>query len=81
MLELPHPADVWGGCYLDPEQFIDAWDAQSPDGGTTVLVEWGREGDEFDLQRQVRSRRGFMLVAYCSVMAGKRGHRLGGHYR
>ena len=26
---------------------------QSADGSKTVLVEWGREGDGFDLQKQV----------------------------
>lgn len=30
---------------------------QSPDGSKTVLVEWGREGDEFDLQEQARGCR------------------------
>ena len=53
MLELPHPSDLWGGYCLDEEQYVEAWDAQSADGGKTVLVEWGREGDEFDLQSQV----------------------------
>jgi hypothetical protein len=30
---------------------------QSEDGSKTVLVEWGREGDEFDSQQQVRRQR------------------------
>ena len=35
---------------------------QSADGSKTVLVEWGREGDEFDLQKQVRQGTGALLL-------------------
>ncbi|KAL4425487.1 hypothetical protein ABPG75_009503 [Micractinium tetrahymenae] len=56
VLELPHPSDLWGGYCLEDEQFVEAWDAQSEDGSKTVLVEWGREGDKFDLQEQVLHR-------------------------
>ncbi|KAL4421094.1 hypothetical protein ABPG77_009621 [Micractinium sp. CCAP 211/92] len=56
VLELPHPSDLWGGYCLEDEQFVEAWDAQSEDGSKTVLVEWGREGDTFDLQQQVLHR-------------------------
>lgn len=56
VLELPHPSDLWGGYCLEDEQFVEAWDAQSEDGSKTVLVEWGREGDQFNLQEQVLHR-------------------------
>lgn len=56
MLELPHAGDLWGGSCLDDEQMVEGWDAQSQDGGKTVLVEWGREGDSFDVQKQVSRR-------------------------
>ncbi|KAI7841824.1 hypothetical protein COHA_004353 [Chlorella ohadii] len=56
VLELPHPSDLWGGYCLEEEQFIEAWDAESEDKSKTVLVEWGREGDHFDLQEQILHR-------------------------
>jgi hypothetical protein len=28
VLELPHPAELWGGYCLDDEQYVEAWDAQ-----------------------------------------------------
>ncbi|PRW59252.1 hypothetical protein C2E21_2426 [Chlorella sorokiniana] len=56
VLELPHPSDLWGGYCLEEEQFIEAWDAENEDKSKTVLVEWGREGDQFDLQEQILHR-------------------------
>lgn len=38
---------------------------QSEDGSKAVLVEWGREGDKFDLQEQVSVR-----VYWSSVRVG-----------
>lgn len=50
MVELPHPEELFSGGYYRPDQFVDAWDTAA--GDKTVLVEWGREGDEFDAQTQ-----------------------------
>lgn len=52
VVELPHPEELFSGAYYTPSQFVDAWDASA--GDKSVLVEWGREGDEFDAQTQVR---------------------------
>lgn len=51
VLELPHPEELFSGSYYSPDAFVDAWDASA--GDKSVLVEWGREGDEFDSQTQV----------------------------
>ena len=53
MVELPHPEELFSGGYCGLESYGDAWDAASPDGAKRVLVEWGREGDEFDPGTQV----------------------------
>ena len=45
------PEELFDGTFYDPDKFVDAWDAT--DGNRMVLVEWGREGDEFDPATQV----------------------------
>lgn len=54
VLELPHPEELFSGSYYSAEEFVDAWDAAVDE--KLVLVEWGREGDEFDVESQVLNR-------------------------
>ena len=57
MLELEHPFDVLDGQLMDAQG--DAWDREVEDGdlkGAKVLVEWGREGDPFDVETQIVER-------------------------
>ena len=55
VLELEHPYDVFDGQLMDAHG--DAWDREiEGGGGTKVLVEWGREGDAFDVETQVVAR-------------------------
>ncbi len=60
MLEVGLPEELFDGTFYDPDRFVDAWDAT--DGNKMVLVEWGREGDEFDPATQV-----IVLVASTAV--------------
>jgi hypothetical protein len=57
VLELEHPFDVFDGQLMDAQG--DAWDREVEDGdlkGAKVLVEWGREGDPFDVETQIVER-------------------------
>ena len=54
VLELEHPYDLFEGQLMDAQG--DAWDREDVDQGVKVLVEWGREGDAFDVQTHVVSR-------------------------
>ena len=55
VLELEHPFDLFDGQLMDAHG--DAWDREiEGGGGTKVLVEWGREGDAFDVETQVVAR-------------------------
>lgn len=59
VLELEHPFDIFDGSLLRAEG--DAWDRDVD--GAKVLVEWGREGDFFDVERHVVERTvGFNVV-------------------
>jgi hypothetical protein len=51
VLELPHPDELFGGSMLSDEAFVDCWAHE--EGDSRVFVEYGREGDEFDLVTQV----------------------------
>jgi len=52
LLELEHPYDLFEGQLMDAQG--DAWDREVD--GVKVLVEWGREGDEFDVETHVVKR-------------------------
>ncbi|GAB4819557.1 hypothetical protein N2152v2_006603 [Parachlorella kessleri] len=52
VLEVGMPEELFDGTFYDPDRFVDAWDAT--DGNKMVLVEWGRDGDEFDPATQER---------------------------
>lgn len=55
VLELEHPFDLFDGQLLDAQG--DAWDREvGDDKNTKVLVEWGREGDHFDVETHVVER-------------------------
>ncbi len=51
VLELSHPDELFSGSFFSPDEFVDAWDAAV--GDKSVLVEWGREGDDFNSTTQV----------------------------
>jgi len=52
VLELEHPTDVFFG-----EHSGSAWEVEDVGTGGTLVVEWGRDGDEFDAVTQVLQRR------------------------
>ena len=55
VLELEHPYDLFDGQLMDAHG--DAWDREVENGGgLKVLVEWGREGDPFDVETQIVER-------------------------
>jgi len=55
VLELEHPYDLFDGQLMDAHG--DAWDREVENGGgLRVLVEWGREGDPFDVETQIVER-------------------------
>ena len=55
VLELEHPYDLFDGQLMDAHG--DAWDREvEGGGGLKVLVEWGREGDPFDVETQIVER-------------------------
>jgi hypothetical protein len=55
VLELEHPYDVFDGQLMDAHG--DAWDREiDSTSGLKVLVEWGREGDPFDVETQIVER-------------------------
>jgi len=55
VLELEHPFDLFDGQLMDAHG--DAWDREIEGGnGAKVLVEWGREGDAFDVETQIVER-------------------------
>ena len=55
MLELPHPEELFSGGYCGLETYADGWEAADPAGGDArVVVEWGREDDNFDTRTQAR---------------------------
>jgi len=54
VLELEHPYDLFEGQLMDAQG--DAWDREDASSGVKVLVEWGREGDAFDVQTHVVER-------------------------
>ena len=55
VLELEHPYDVFDGQLMDAHG--DAWDREiDGNSGLKVLVEWGREGDPFDVETQIVER-------------------------
>lgn len=65
VLELEHPFDLFDGQLLDAQG--DAWDREIEDDGDAnglgfgsgtkkVLVEWGREGDVFDVETHILER-------------------------
>ena len=55
ILELEHPYDLFDGQLMDAQG--DAWDREvEGDEHTKVLVEWGREGDYFDVETHVVER-------------------------
>ena len=59
ILELEHPFDIFDGQLMDAQG--DAWDREVD--GVKVLVEWGREGDYFDVATHVVERTvGFNVV-------------------
>mmetsp|Transcript_65801 Transcript_65801/g.208253 ORF Transcript_65801/g.208253 Transcript_65801/m.208253 type:complete len:387 (-) Transcript_65801:43-1203(-) len=52
VVEVGHPQDLWDGQVM--QELGDAWENEQD--GSTVLVEWGREGDGFDPVTQVLAR-------------------------
>ena len=54
VFELEHPYDLFEGQLMDAQG--DAWDREDATRGVKVLVEWGREGDAFDVQTHVVER-------------------------
>ncbi len=52
VLELEHPFDLFDGSLMDAKG--DAWDREVD--GVKVLVEWGREGDYFDVETHAVAR-------------------------
>jgi len=54
VVELEHPWDLFSGDLS--EGVGDAWDRVDEERGVKVLVEWGRDGDEFDIETQVYER-------------------------
>ena len=59
ILELEHPFDIFDGQLMDAQG--DAWDREVD--GVKILVEWGREGDYFDVATHVVERTvGFNVV-------------------
>ena len=59
VLELEHPFDLFEGTLMNADG--DAWDREVD--GVKVLVEWGREGDLFDVSTHVVHRTvGFNVV-------------------
>lgn len=54
VVELEHPWDLFSGDLSRGES--DAWDRVDAERGLKVFVEWGREGDNFDIETQVYER-------------------------
>jgi len=54
VVELEHPWDLFSGDLSRGES--DAWDRVDAARGLKVFVEWGREGDNFDIETQVYER-------------------------
>lgn len=54
VVELEHPWDLFSG---ELSQGVgDAWDRVDEASGVKALVEWGRDGDEFDIESQIFTR-------------------------
>jgi hypothetical protein len=58
IVELGHPAELYGGVYLSDDDFVDCWEQEEKDtaDGKRVLVEYGRAGDAFDVATGVLYR-------------------------
>jgi SAM-dependent methyltransferase len=61
--ELEHPWDLFSGDLSEGNG--DAWDRVDEDAGVKVIVEWGRDGDNFDIETQIYERTvSFTLCEY-----------------
>ena len=54
VVELEHPWDLFSGDIANAVG--DAWDRTDEENGVKVYVEWGRDGDAFDIETQVYER-------------------------
>lgn len=54
IVELEHPWDLFSGDIANAVG--DAWDRTDEENGVKVYVEWGRDGDNFDIETQVYER-------------------------
>jgi SAM-dependent methyltransferase len=62
IVEVEHPWDLFSGEIAQGAG--DAWDRVDEDGGVKVYVEWGRDGDNFDIESQIYERTvSFSLVS------------------
>ncbi|OUS42372.1 S-adenosyl-L-methionine-dependent methyltransferase [Ostreococcus tauri] len=62
VVELEHPWDLFSGDIR--EGAGDAWDREDEERGVKVFVEWGRDGDNFDIETQIYERTvSFSLVS------------------
>lgn len=66
VVELEHPWDLFSGDLR--EGVADAWDREDEEKGIKVFVEWGREGDNFDIESQVLERT--VSISLVSIATG-----------